>query len=149
MGHKTHVHSLSKEWRLGDANEGSEIPQCLKYCKSNDDCESRDQCELGFSGGTCLPKQCPLEIDFGMLKRRNKTDSDGKIFVEYTIICHTRYILRHPLKNEVFRFHHVGCEFNITGGNHVKWVFKKESSLKPASRDQGNIPGIEAICENG
>ena len=135
---------------MSDANEGSEIPQCLRYCKSNDDCDPRDQCELSFSGGTCLPKQCPLEIDFGMLKRRNKTDSDGKLFVEYTIICHTRYILRHPLKKEVFRSHHVGCEFNITGGNHVKWVFKEDSTkLKPTSRVQGTVPRIEAICENG
>ena len=98
---------------------------------------------------TCLPKQCPLEIDFGMLKRRNKTDSDGKKFVEYTIMCHNRYILRYSLKNEVFRSHHVGCEFNITGGNHVKWVFKEESAMKPTSGDPGKISGIEAMCENG
>ena len=130
-------------------NETGEIPQCLKDCHSDTDCDPRDRCTLRLGGGACLPKECPTRVDFGMLKRREllKVDHQGSLEFEYTMICHSEYILRHRIREESYRSHVVECSFNVTGSNHVKWVFKdvKTASLSPNTRKVD----VQAICENG
>ena len=132
-----------------DITESGEIPQCLKNCQSDTDCDPRDQCNLQFGGGACLPKECPMQVDFGMLKKREpfKFDHQGSLEVEYTMICHSEYILRHRIRNEAYRSHVVVCSFNVTGNNHVKWVFKdvKTAFLSPNIRKVD----VQALCENG
>ena len=132
-----------------DINESGEIPQCLKNCHSDTDCDPRDRCDLQFGGGACLPKECPKQVDFGMLKKREpfKFEHQESLEVEYTMTCHSEYILRHRLWNEAYRSHVVVCSFNVTGNNHVKWVFKdaNTASMSPNLRKED----VQAICENG
>ena len=121
--------TLIPEWRLADnPTIGGEIPQCLKDCATNEDCDPRDRCDLTFGGGACLPKQCSTNINFGILKQREILDDEGNASKEYMMFCHGEYILRHRVKDEAYRSHRVSCSFNVTGGNHVKWVFEKSET---------------------
>ena len=142
---------MSQEWRLEYINRGGEIPQCLKNCQSDKECDPRDRCDLTFGGGACLPKECPEVVDFGMLKKRIKSDNMGNDVLEFTLACHSEYILRHRRKNEAYRTHQVECRFNVTGSNHVKWVFQEPNLVSSQSNP---VPGlgptdVEATCESG
>ena len=126
---------------------GREIPQCLKDCKSDADCDPRDRCDQTFGGGACLPKECPMQVDFGMIKRKMPFGHQGDSETEYTMICHNEYILPHRVRNEAYRSHVVECSFNVTGNNHVKWIFKDlKLTSHPSNSNNGDI---EAICESG
>ena len=132
---------------MANNNEGGAIPQCLKGCKSDKECDPRDRCDLTSGGGACLPKECPMHANFGMLKKRETVNVQATPLVVYTMTCHGEYIMRHRIKNNAYRFHPVECRFNVTGSNHVKWVLKETETISSSYDDKTS--DVEAMCENG
>lgn len=68
---------------------GSRIRRCVKYCKSNDDCEKEEQCSRN---NTCAPRLCPKEIVRGQLSPSNS--SDLSIEAKASLKCNPGYVIR-------------------------------------------------------
>ena len=86
-----------------------------------------------------------------MIKKRITSENKGGAKIEYTMTCHNEYILRHRMKNETYRSHPVQCRFNITGNNHVKWVFQESNTKSPQNYHGLSLDrtDVEALCESG
>ena len=141
------VGSLIPEWRLGSNNVGREVPQCYKDCRTDEDCDRRDHCNLGYNGGACLPKKCSSIIDNGIVKSSEILEFNENIEPEYIMICHREYILHLEKESEAFRSHQVECKFNLTGRDHMKWVLKESSSLKLPFNYSSTY--VESKCQRG
>ena len=139
--------SLIPEWRLSGENLGKEIPQCYKDCRVNEDCDPRDECNLRYGNGACLPKQCPSEVSHGMIKRTEVAVTTEDIEPEFTMICHREYIILSEVNSVALRSHLVECRFNVSGGDHMKWVHKEVKSSKLQTNKTSKY--LESKCQSG
>ena len=106
-------------------NDGVPIPQCVKDCKYQTDCQHHELCDQNHQ--QCIPSQCEEKLPHGSIQ------SPTYLNKNFTLMCSTGYIVK--VGGHIAKTALIHCQFNPKD-NKVYWVYSK-------------FPGTKAKCEVG
>ena len=106
-------------------NDGVPIPQCVKDCKYQTDCQEHELCDPKHQ--QCIPSQCEEKLPHGSIQRPTYLNKN------FTLMCSNGYVMK--VGGHIAKTAPIYCQFNPKD-NKVNWVYSK-------------YPGTKAKCEVG